>query len=57
MTRAQKLATIWRRKHRDYKGKIDGVKYVLVLRQGGTCSVPLDSLTDEEIEGFSSWFK
>lgn len=51
MTREQKLAAIWRTTHQDYKGKReDGTKCVLVLRLGGTCSVPLSALTNEEIE-------
>jgi hypothetical protein len=49
MSRATKLALIWKHTHRDYKGKIDGVKYVLVLREGGTCSVALTDLTDAEV--------
>lgn len=47
--RDQQLALIWRDTHKDYKGKIDGVPYIMVLRVGGTHSVPLDALTDEEV--------
>jgi len=50
--RKAKLAKIYRFTHRDYKGKINGVKTILVLRNGGTTLVALDSLTDAEIERF-----
>jgi hypothetical protein len=46
--RDKKLAAIWRHTHRDFKGVTNGVRYILVLRDGGTMSVPLDSLTDAE---------
>lgn len=49
MTLEQKLAAIWRTTHRDYKGAIDGVRYILVLRNGGTQSVALSDLTEAEI--------
>jgi len=49
MTRKQKLAAVWRTTHRDYKGTIDGVRSIMVLR-GGTTLVALDDLTDAEIE-------
>jgi hypothetical protein len=47
--RDRKLMAVWKHKHRDYKGRIDGVRYVLVYRNG-TMSVPLTDLTDAEIE-------
>jgi hypothetical protein len=47
--RDKKLAAVWKRKHRDYKGIINGERYVMVYRQG-TMSVPLTDLTDAEIE-------
>jgi hypothetical protein len=47
-TREKLLKKLYSKTHKDFKGVIDGVKYVLVYRQG-TCSVPLDSLTDKEI--------
>jgi len=47
--RDKKLAAVWKHKHRDYKGRIDGVRYVMVYRNG-TMSVPLTDLTDAEIE-------
>jgi hypothetical protein len=50
MTRDQKLAAIWRTTHADFKGKRDdGTRCILVLRDGGTHSVPLECLTDAEI--------
>ncbi|NQV85460.1 MAG: hypothetical protein HQ492_00070 [Woeseiaceae bacterium] len=48
--REKRLDDVWRRKHNDYKGRIDGRRYVLVfVPTKGTCSVPLDSLTDDQI--------
>jgi hypothetical protein len=49
VTREEKLAAIWRNTHADFKGKIDGKACILVLREGGTRSVPLTDLTDDEI--------
>jgi hypothetical protein len=49
LTRERKLALIWKHCHRDYKGKIDGVRTIMTYRNG-TCLVPLDNLTDAEIE-------
>lgn len=43
------LDKVWRKTHRDYRGTIDGIRHILVLRNGGTCSVPLSHLTDAEI--------
>lgn len=49
-TREQKLAFIWRDTHADFKGKReDGTRCIMVLREGGSHSVPLESLTDAEI--------
>lgn len=49
LTKAQKLALIYRHTHKDFKGnRPDFGKSVLVFRDG-TCLVPLDQLTDEEI--------
>lgn len=50
--REKKLGTIWRFTHRDFKGVAeDGTKMVLLFVPGtGTCSVPLETLTDEQIE-------
>ena len=47
--RDKKLMAVWKAKHRDFKGITNGVRYVLVYRNG-TMSVPLTSLTDAEIE-------
>jgi hypothetical protein len=50
VTRDDKLRAIWRTTHADFKGKRDdGTRCILVLREGGTHSVPLESLTDAEI--------
>jgi hypothetical protein len=49
VTREEKLLAIWRNTHADFKGKIDGKACILVLREGGTHSVPLTDLTDDEI--------
>lgn len=47
--REKKLMLVWKHKHRDYKGRINGERYVMVYRDG-TMSVPLTDLTDAEIE-------
>jgi len=52
MNRDEKLKAIWRKTHRDFKGEIDGVKTVMVFRQGGSTLVSLEGLTDAEIERF-----
>lgn len=49
MNRKDALAKIWRDTHKDYKGKVCDVKTVMMLRDGGSCLVALDSLTDTEI--------
>jgi hypothetical protein len=46
--RDKKLDLVWKHKHRDYKGRINGVRCVLIYRNG-TMSVPLSDLTDAEI--------
>lgn len=51
-----KLEAIWKHTHRDYKGEHDGVRSILVCRNG-TISVPLESLTDKEIEQRSSMWR
>ncbi len=48
MDRKQKLALVWKGMHKDYKGKIDGEKTVLVYRNGTTL-IRLDDMTDKEI--------
>ncbi|MFP2430274.1 hypothetical protein [Enterobacter ludwigii] len=54
--RQWKLEAIWQHTHRDYKGESDGVRSILVCRNG-TISVPLEGLTDKEIEQRSSIWK
>jgi hypothetical protein len=54
MDRKQGNKLIWRHTHRDYKGKIGQVRHVLVFR-AGTCSVPLDSLTEAEYAERLEW--
>jgi hypothetical protein len=49
MTREQQLKKIYATTHRDFKGNINGVKTIMVCRQGGTCIVALSDLTDAEI--------
>jgi hypothetical protein len=48
--RDRKLNVIYRHTHRDYKGRINGARYILALRAGGTQLVPLDDLTDFEVD-------
>lgn len=48
--RQECLERIWRQTHRDYRSSTNGVRKILVLRQGGTCLVPLECLTDDEIK-------
>jgi hypothetical protein len=47
--RFAELAVVWGATPKDYRGKIDGKKAILVLRDGATCLVPLTDLTDKEI--------
>lgn len=48
LTREQKLKLVWKNTHKDYRGKIDGRKSIMVYRNGTTL-VFLDDLTDAEI--------
>lgn len=48
MTRDEKLKKVWSAMPRDYKGTTNGVKTVMVYRNGSTL-VPLDALTNAEI--------
>jgi hypothetical protein len=51
MTREQKLKLVWRHTHRDYKGKVNGERTILMYCEGeGTCLVFLKSLTDEQLD-------
>jgi hypothetical protein len=54
--RQRKLDAIWKHTHQDYKGENDGVRSILVYRNG-TTSVPLESLTVMEIEQRASCWK
>lgn len=49
MERKQQLTLIYRHTHRDFKGRLNGERNILVLREGGTHLVPLVCLTDAEI--------
>ena len=46
------ISLIWRHTHPDYRGRIDGKRSILVNRNGGTQSVPIESLTDSEWSGY-----
>ena len=50
LTRDEQLKLIWRYTHKDYRSITNGKRMVLIFRTGvGTCLVPLDSLTADEI--------
>ena len=50
MSREEALKVIWGKMHSDFKCiRDDGLRWVLVLRKGGTTLVPLDDLSDAEI--------
>lgn len=51
MKRGELECLVWKHTHRDYKGVgADGVRRVLhMITNQGTCSVPLSSLTEEEL--------
>jgi len=42
-------AALWRHTHKDFRGSIDGVKNILILRSAGTCLVSIKDLSDEEL--------
>jgi hypothetical protein len=46
--RKKALKAIWVKTHKDFKGIIDGVKTIMVFRNGSVL-VTLDDLTDAEI--------
>ncbi len=48
MSRDERLKAVWRFKHPDYRGIFEGSRQVLIYRNG-TVSVPLESLSDDEI--------
>lgn len=49
MSRARLEAAIWAATVREYRGRVDGKKAILVLVNGATTLAPLSSLTDEQI--------
>lgn len=49
-TRREKLRLIYRWTHRDFKGRFGGVFSLLINRAGSSQLVPLDQLTDAEID-------
>ncbi|MBE0561836.1 MAG: hypothetical protein IH622_13620 [Ochrobactrum anthropi] len=49
MNREQQLKLIWQNTHKDFKGVYEGVKTIMVCRQGATTLVALDNLTEKEI--------
>lgn len=40
-------ALIWKHTHRDFKGKSDGIKMIMIYRNGSTLC-PISGLTDDE---------
>lgn len=52
----RRLEAIWKHTHQDYKSDSDQVRSILVFRDG-TTSVPLENLTDTEIEQRSYCWK
>ena len=50
--RTMALRLIWNKTHKDYKGggSTPSARRILVLRTGGTHSVPLDDLSDDEVK-------
>jgi hypothetical protein len=44
---------IYRKTHKDYKGKVGGKRAVLMLRNGMTTLVPLHSLSDLELSALA----
>ena len=51
MNRKQALAAVWRAMPRDYRGTTNGVKTVMIWRNG-TSLVPLEAMTDAEISRY-----
>jgi hypothetical protein len=49
LTRKEAENLVWSRTHRDYKGIVAGHRCALILRNGGTQSVPLSQWTDAEL--------
>ena len=53
MDRATRLKYVWSRTPKDYRGTTDGVKEVMIYRNG-TKIVPLNDLTDDEINWYAT---
>lgn len=43
------IKNVWRNTHKDYKGTYNGIRTIMVLRNGTPTLVALSDLTDEEI--------
>jgi len=50
MNRAELERAVHAKTHSDFKGRLDGVPTILVLRTGGTTLVTMSGLTDEELD-------
>lgn len=48
--REQQLKAVWSNTHSDFRGTVDGVKTIMVYRNG-SCLVALEDLTEAEIKG------
>lgn len=55
MPRNLQLDMVYQRTHSDFKGRMDGVRTIMVLRQGGSTLVRLDDLTEAEIDDRLPW--
>jgi hypothetical protein len=49
LNRKQAERKVWTKTHCDFKILIDGVKFIMVWRSGGSTLCPLTGLTDKEI--------
>ena len=49
ITRKKLESLVYKHTHKDFKGKIDGNRTILVGTPEGTCLVFLSSLTDEQL--------
>jgi hypothetical protein len=49
MTKQEQLTIIYRHTHRDYKGKVNGERAILINENGATVLCPLSALTDKQI--------
>jgi hypothetical protein len=50
--RERRLDEIYRNEHADYKGKINGIRTIMINRNDGCCLVALHDLSDLEMERF-----